>query len=47
MEYGFEIIGWVMLWYPIEVLVFQPMAMKTRIAALRKLKDLPVVLEVE
>lgn len=44
-EYGFEIVGWVMLWYPIEVLVFQPIALKTRIAALRRLKGLRVIVE--
>lgn len=45
LEYGFEIVGWVMLWYPIEVLVFQPIAIKTRIKALRRLMELRVVAE--
>lgn len=45
LEYGFEIIGWVMLWYPIEVLVFQPIAVKSRIKALRRLINLKVVVE--
>jgi len=44
-EYGFEIVGWVMLWHPIEVLVFQPIAIKTRIEALRRLMDLQVIVE--
>ena len=45
-EYGFEIVGWVMLWYPIEVLVFQPIAIRNRIAALQRLLELIVVVEV-
>jgi hypothetical protein len=45
LEYGFEIVGWVMLWYPIEVLVFQPIATKHNIAALRRLMALRVVVE--
>lgn len=45
LEYGFEIVGWVMLWHPIEVLVFQPIAIKTRIKALRRLMELRVVAE--
>jgi hypothetical protein len=44
-EYGFEIVGWVMLWYPIEVLVFQPIALKARMAALRRLMGLRVIVE--
>ena len=44
-EYGFEIVGWVMLWYPLEVLVFQPIALKTRISALRRVKGLRVIVE--
>ena len=34
-----------MLWYPIEVLVLQPIAIKGRIRALRRLTDLQVVAE--
>jgi hypothetical protein len=45
LEYGFEIIGWVMLWYPIEVLVFSPIAIRQRIEALRRLTALRVVIE--
>jgi len=46
-EYGFEIIGWVMLWDPIEVLVFQPISIKSRIKALRQLLELEVAADVE
>jgi hypothetical protein len=34
-EYGFEIIGWVLLWYPIDVLAFAPLAIRARITALQ------------
>jgi hypothetical protein len=43
LEYGFEITGWVMLWHPIELLVFEPFLLKDKIAALRKLTELQVV----
>ena len=45
LEYGFEIVGWVMLWHPIEVLVFEPIAIKHSINALRRLVELRVVVE--
>ena len=45
LEYGFEIVGWVMLWHPIEVLVFEPIAIKHKITALRRLMQLRVVVE--
>jgi len=45
LEYGFEIVGWVMLWHPIEVLVFEPIAIKHKITALRRLMELRVVVE--
>lgn len=45
LEYGFEIVGWVMLWYAIEVLVFQPIAIKHNIAALRRLMALLVCVD--
>lgn len=45
LEYGFEIVGWVMLWYPIEVLIFQPMTIKSKIKALRRMMELRVVAE--
>jgi len=43
-EYGFEIMGWVMLWHPIEVLVFSPLAIRLRIAVLRALAQMQVVI---
>jgi hypothetical protein len=42
-ERGFEIIGWVMLWHPIEVLGFTPLAARARIGALRTLAGINVV----
>jgi hypothetical protein len=45
LEYGFEIVGWVMLWHPIDVLVFEPIAIQHKIAALRRLLQLHVVVE--
>jgi hypothetical protein len=42
LEYGFEIIGWVVLWHPIDVLVFSPVAIRARITALRSLESMPV-----
>jgi hypothetical protein len=42
-EYGFEIVGWVILWHPIDVLVFAPLAMRSRIAALKTLAAVEVV----
>ena len=44
LEYGFEITGWVMLWHPIELLVFEPFQTKDKIAALCRLAELRVVL---
>lgn len=43
-EAGFEITGWVMLWHPIEVLVFAPVAIRVRLAALQTLATLNVVI---
>lgn len=43
-EAGFEIIGWVILWHPIQVLVFAPVAIRVRLAALRTLATLNVVI---
>ena len=45
MEYGFEIVGWVMLWHPIEIFVFEPLAIKHRINSLRRLMSLRVMLK--
>lgn len=44
LEAGFEIMGWVMLWHPIEVLVFAPVAIRVRLAALQTLATLNVVI---
>ena len=46
-EYGFEIIGWVILWHPIEVLVFSPVAIRARLAALQTLAAVDVVIRAE
>lgn len=43
-EAGFEIMGWVILWHPIQVLVFAPVAIRVRLAALRTLTNLNVVI---
>jgi hypothetical protein len=45
LEYGFEIVGWVMLWHPIEALVFEPIAIKHKITALRRLMQLQIAVE--
>jgi hypothetical protein len=42
-EYGFEIIGWVILWHPVDMLAFEPLAIRSRIAALKTLGSLTVV----
>jgi hypothetical protein len=46
-EYGFEIIGWVILWHPIDVLVFSPVAIRARLAALQCLASLEIVIHAE
>jgi hypothetical protein len=46
-EYGFEIIGWVILWHPIDMLVFAPLAFRARIAALQTLVSVNVVVRAE
>ena len=43
-EYGFEIIGWVILWHPIDVLVFAPVAIRARVSALQALACLNIVI---
>ena len=45
--YGLEIIGWVMLWHPIEVLGFTPLAFRSRIAALQTLVAVEVVIQAD
>ena len=44
LEYGFEIVGWVMLWNPVDVLVFTPLSMRARLRALEALAGMQVVL---
>ncbi|EDY16372.1 hypothetical protein CfE428DRAFT_6089 [Chthoniobacter flavus Ellin428] len=46
-EYGFEIIGWVLLWHPIDVLAFAPLAIRARIAALQSLVGMEVVIRAD
>jgi hypothetical protein len=43
LEYGFEIVGWVMLWHPIDVLGYTPLAIRSRIRALEALGAMDVV----
>ena len=44
LEYGFEIMGWVLLWHPIDVLVFTPLDIRYRIHALQTLASVNVVI---
>jgi hypothetical protein len=44
LEYGFEIIGWVILWHPIDVLVFSPVSIRARMAALQSLATMNIVI---
>lgn len=44
LEYGFEIVGWVMMWHPIEVFLFNPMANLSRINALRALSEMDITM---
>ena len=46
-EYGFEIIGWVILWHPIDVLVFSPVAIRARLSALQSLASMEIVIRAE
>lgn len=46
-ESGFEIIGWVILWHPIDVLVFSPVAIRARLSALQALASMDVVIRAE
>jgi hypothetical protein len=43
-EYGFEIMGWVIMWHPIDVLVFNPLAIRHRIRPLIALTKLNVII---
>ena len=42
-EYGFEIIGWVILWHPVDVLVFSPLEIRSRLTSLKTLASINVV----
>ena len=44
-EYGFEIIGWVILWHPVDVLVFEPLMIRWRIKSLKTLAAMQVVVQ--
>lgn len=44
-EYGFEIIGWVVLWHPIDVLVYAPVSIRARISALQTIASLNVTIK--
>ena len=44
-EYGFEIVGWVALWNPIDALLFSPLPIRYRLRALRALGALQVVIK--
>jgi hypothetical protein len=41
-ESGFEILGWVLLWHPIDVLAFTPLEIRARIARLASLAAMTV-----
>jgi hypothetical protein len=47
LEYGFEIVGWVMLWHPIEVLGFTPLSLRSRITALQTLASIDVAIRAD
>jgi hypothetical protein len=44
LEYGFEIVGWVMLWHPIDVLGYTPLAIRSRLRALEALGAMEVLI---
>lgn len=46
-QYGFEIMGWVILWHPIEALIFSPVAIRARLSALQTLAAMDVVIHAE
>ena len=46
-EYGLEIIGWVILWHPIDVLVFSPVANRARLTVLQSFASLEIVVRAE
>jgi len=46
-EYGFEIIGWVLLWHPIDILAFTPLGIRARITALQALGAMKVAIRAD
>jgi hypothetical protein len=42
LESGFEIVGWVLLWRPIELLGYVPVGIRFRIATLRAIRSMDV-----
>jgi hypothetical protein len=46
-EYGFEIIGWVVMWNPIDFLVFTPLVIRHRVRALQALAAMDVAIQVD
>jgi hypothetical protein len=47
LEYGFEIVGWVMMWHPIDTLGFTPLAIRSRIAAMEALASMDIVIRAD
>ena len=47
LEYSFEIIGWVLMWHPIEVLLFTPISIRMRMRPLRTLAKIYVVVSAD
>jgi hypothetical protein len=46
-EYGFEIVGWVMLWHPIDVLGFTPLGIRAQMRALQALQRMSVIIRAD
>jgi hypothetical protein len=46
-EYGFEIIGWVIMWHPVDVIVFEPLMIRWRIKSLKTLAGMQVVVRAD
>jgi hypothetical protein len=44
-EYGFEIVGWVMMWHPVEVLLFEPVRLRRKLRALQALAAATAVVQ--
>ncbi len=47
LEYGFEIVGWVVMWSPIDILVFAPRPLRFRIRALQTLASATIIIQAE